>query len=570
MVMRIFAAARGMVPVETAPPEDARERRLRILREESAHMTEYQVMALQSVCAGKNVAILGPAGTGKTFIIGIIRKMACDSHARMNLVVTATTGLAASCIDGVTLHAAMGFSSVGIESSANVAQQLSRTNQRRCAAMKAANVLIVDEISMIGADYMRFASDVLCHIRRDSNPFGGMQVVLLGDLLQLVMREDASESHWWESMGFETVRLRGSIRQASDAAFASVLDKIRVGRFSDPAVARHMGERRMDLVLSRPVAQPVQWESALHLFSTNAQAHAYNMDHVRRMERRIIEFSPKMRVFERVPGGAAKAHVFSALRHLEGHAGCARVRSRDCSCVVSSRLAGIMDDMLLRTLYSAASSILVEHFYAEKTHFCVGARVMCIRNVSVENGLSNGATGTVVGWCGERDPVVQTAERPLDVEQEWGGQPAAVESNMCESTKGAAFSKLYYSKSDPEAAEERVVPVVRMDATGRAVAFMPFSVTRDCAQASVEISYVPLTLAHALTVHKAQGLTLPAVVVHNTVDMWMPGQLYVAISRVPSLDRLLLTEAWQPSNHSVSSRACKLDSMETTVSIPDV
>jgi hypothetical protein len=572
LVLRIFAAARGAIAVEPMPIEDAFARRSAVLKEESAHMTPCQLLALQSVCGGKNVAILGPAGTGKSFIIGVIKKMAADKECRMNVMVTATTGLAASCIDGTTLHSAMGIGTVGLVGPVQAASDMLRSNPRKCKALQTANVLIVDEISMISGEYMRFASEVVGHIRRNAQPFGGLQLVLLGDSLQLVIREAHSDTPWWESLGCHTVRLQGSVRQAADPVFAALLDKIRVGRFSDHAVVRHMNERRMDLVFSRPDASSVCWESALNLFSTNAEAHAFNADHVRRLERRVVEFQPSLKILERSIGGdKCIPSSYSALKTIPNHSGCGRVVSRGCNCAIATNLLPVVDDTSLRTFYSIASSILVENFYAEKTQMCIGARVMCIKNVNVESGISNGALGTVVGWCGERDPVVAATRKAMTVEErmaEWRGVAApTAESNVCESTKNA-LARMYFSKSDPETTEN-LVPVVQMDGTGRTFAFMPFVVSRECAQGVVEVSYIPLSLAHALTVHKAQGLTLPAVVVHNTSAMCMPGQLYVAISRVPALDRLVLTQQWEPSHYSTSSRACKWEAMETTVSIPD-
>lgn len=130
----------------------------------------------------ENVFISGPAGSGKTTIIRkFIDIIDAVYNGQFNVAVTASTGMAASLIDGSTIHkwTGLGVSEEKFNPRSKTSYYLQRNN------MKYVDVLIIDEISMLHAYYLDNIDAALKHVRRNSEPFGGVQIVLIGDFMQL-------------------------------------------------------------------------------------------------------------------------------------------------------------------------------------------------------------------------------------------------------------------------------------------------------------------------------------------------------------------------------------------------
>ena len=132
-----------------------------------------QSEALAILNAGANVFLTGAPGAGKTYVLNeFIRQVRADSA---NVAVTASTGIAATHIDGQTIHS---WSGVGL---ANVLTPnlLKTIKTRRRRKIQAADVLIIDEVSMMHAWLFDMVDQVCREVRHDPRPFGGLQVVLL-------------------------------------------------------------------------------------------------------------------------------------------------------------------------------------------------------------------------------------------------------------------------------------------------------------------------------------------------------------------------------------------------------
>ncbi|MES2953096.1 MAG: AAA family ATPase [Patescibacteria group bacterium] len=214
-----------------------------------------QSEALDILKTGRNVFLTGAAGSGKTYTLRAYLSWLAENG--IAAAVTASTGIAATHIGGMTIHS---WSGLGIRAFLS-AHDLDTLLQREHLVKRyeKTKVLVIDEVSML--HHFRFDQiDRLARMfRRVDEPFGGMQVVLCGDFFQLppVSRYGEPESRFayasdaWKSAGFTICYLEEQHRQ-SDDAYLSVLDAIRSGDIDEGVYEllqdRHGAEIAQDVV----------------------------------------------------------------------------------------------------------------------------------------------------------------------------------------------------------------------------------------------------------------------------------------------------------------------------------
>ncbi|MGV1015410.1 MAG: ATP-dependent DNA helicase, partial [Methyloceanibacter sp.] len=138
---------------------------------------------------GASIFLTGQPGSGKTHTVNrYVRELA---RAGVDYAYTASTGIAATHGHGVTIHA---WSGIGVRETLNRRDlDTLAANRRLATRIERTNVLIIDEISMLPARSLSLVDQVCRHIKGNAAPFGGMQVVLVGDFFQLppvVRRQD--------------------------------------------------------------------------------------------------------------------------------------------------------------------------------------------------------------------------------------------------------------------------------------------------------------------------------------------------------------------------------------------
>lgn len=183
-------------------------------------LTTKQQQALDIVKSGKNLMLSGKAGTGKSFLVAQITKHLKSEFKSFAL--TASTGIAAVSIKGITIHSYMG---TGIQSS--LAQVLNGGTMNLSIPSK--KVIILDEVSMIDGVYMDMIDGLLRLSFNPELPFGGRQMILIGDLEQLPPveeRQPLMKSKAMTNGNFHNVFLDEIIRQ-TDPEFQKHLDNIR-------------------------------------------------------------------------------------------------------------------------------------------------------------------------------------------------------------------------------------------------------------------------------------------------------------------------------------------------------
>jgi len=140
-----------------------------------------QEQAMEILKSGKNAFITGPAGSGKTFVLN--RYIDWLKASGANVAVTASTGIAATHLDGITIHSWTGMGVRDSLSKAEVKDLLKRGYLRR--RFLRADVLVIDEISMLSRIQLDLADLIFREFKQVDAPFGGIQTVLCGDFFQL-------------------------------------------------------------------------------------------------------------------------------------------------------------------------------------------------------------------------------------------------------------------------------------------------------------------------------------------------------------------------------------------------
>jgi len=197
-----------------------------------------QKQAVYLIEDGESVFISGSAGTGKSYLLQYLKANYLDA----GLHITASTGIAAVNVGGQTLHswAAIGLGNLPTEQI--IANLFSAKFSRVRRKLKLAKMLAIDEISMISAPVFDLLNDLLKAVRQSDQPFGGLQLILFGDFLQLppVNRDGqlagdyqfCFQSKAWIELKPKSLLLKTVFRQ-EDTDFVDLLNNIRFGKINE-------------------------------------------------------------------------------------------------------------------------------------------------------------------------------------------------------------------------------------------------------------------------------------------------------------------------------------------------
>ncbi len=192
-------------------------------------MTQNEALAILE--AGQSVLLTGAAGTGKTYLLNQFIRRAKKSGK--SIAKTATTGLAATHLNGTTIHT---WSGIGVHDYFD-RQVASKLGKQRQELIKKADILVIDEISMLHDFRLDMVDSMLRAVRENPEPFGGVQVVMSGDFYQLppVNRADSrsggfiTSSDIWAQSVFDVCYLEKQYRQTNDQLYTDILNGIRAG-----------------------------------------------------------------------------------------------------------------------------------------------------------------------------------------------------------------------------------------------------------------------------------------------------------------------------------------------------
>uniref|UniRef100_A0A671XU82 ATP-dependent DNA helicase PIF1 n=1 Tax=Sparus aurata TaxID=8175 RepID=A0A671XU82_SPAAU len=306
-----------------------------ILSLPSRKLNKEQAAVLSAVLSGKNVFFTGSAGTGKSFLL----KRIMGSLPPKSTFATASTGVAACHIGGTTLHsfAGVGSGSAPLEQCIELAQRPGVLQH-----WTSCRHLIIDEVSMVEAQFFDKLESVARSVRRSTEPFGGIQLIVCGDFLQLPPvskgKEKASfcfQARSWRKVIQLNMELT-EVRRQTDQSFISLLQAVRVGRVTEEVTAKLM-------------------ESAYHqierdgILATRLCTHKDDVELTN--ENKLQQLPGSVRVFEALDSDPALVKTIDA--------------------------------------HSPVSRLI---------QLKVGAQVMLTKNLDVTRGLVNGARGVVVAF----------------------------------------------------------------------------------------------------------------------------------------------------------------------------
>ncbi len=415
----------------------------------------------------KHIFLTGKAGTGKTTFLKHIVK-----HTHKNTMIAASTGIAAINAGGVTLHSlfqlpfgafvpkqVVGAPAAGVQ--VNTPESLLRQfkmHETKRKLLRELELLIIDEVSMLRADLLDAIDVTLRKVRGKSVPFGGVQILFIGDLLQLPpvvkdMEWKALSAHYRSINFFDAVALRGNepvyieldkIYRQADDKFITILNNLRNNKIlpEDMAVLNQY---------HRPEFKPKEGDGYIFLSTHNRKADTLNLE-------KLSELPGKSATFEAEVKGDFHDNNYPIEKQLE----------------------------------------LKE-----------GAQVMFVKNdYSGMQRYFNGKIGKVS----------KISEEGIWVDLDDDKEPIFVEKYLWENKK-------YELNSATGEIEEKTVG---------------------------SFFHYPLKLAWAITVHKSQGLTFEKAII-DVSKAFAPGQIYVALSRLTSLDGLVLNQPIQPNSLQTNS-----------------
>ncbi|MDX2187752.1 MAG: PIF1 family ATP-dependent DNA helicase [Opitutaceae bacterium] len=308
-------------------------------------LNDEQRLAVDMVKRGENIMITGPAGTGKSVILRYLESILPEFH------ITAFTGIAALNVGGCTIHSWAGLGK-GDDPASVIAERHLKNRNYKWYCICRAKALAIDETSMLDADGFDLLDQVLRMVRQTDRPFGGLQLILFGDFLQLApVAKDkplrfAFESRAWAEAKIKVVYLKRVMRQ-NNQEFAEILNQARTNSLTEASKA--VLRTRINAVDPDPSILPVR------LVTHNADADLINVQEMLKLPE---------------PERTWTASDWAENRFAEA------AIDRDC---IAPRQVSLR----------------------------VGAQVMLLRNLSVDSGLVNGSIGVVTDLGSpETGPVV--------------------------------------------------------------------------------------------------------------------------------------------------------------------
>lgn len=451
------------------------------------------------------IFVSGAGGCGKSHLIRTLRlrlqKLAPDEDACSVVVaVSAPTGIAASNVTGVTLHGLLDLP-VQHGSDPKYSKATADSLKRIRAQFRGVRLLIIDEISMVSNIMLLYVNRRLREIFSSDLDFGGLNVLVLGDLLQLkpvrsgFVYEDipattlkyCCDASWTPNVwtDFEYSELTENMRQKGDERWIEILKHARIGSLTADDT-RMLADRTLHLDGNGDAV--IGNESASFGLLSLQQSVDYFVDHLLPRDAKAICILPKNDSVDEFNIGCLEKLDIPAVKIP-----CTDLGGQEYVKKKQKRKSKRNDVRRKNRGFKTSETAGLEEIVVVG----LGARVMLRRNIDQKNGLVNGALGTVV-------------------------RISYVTHHGKESVTGID---------------------VKFDRTGATHTIKRVWASFDLpGLRTTHREQFPITLAYAITVHKSQGLSLDTVMLEIGDDVFEDAMGYVALSRCRKLENLFLTK----------------------------
>jgi ATP-dependent DNA helicase PIF1 len=446
-----------------------------------------QLFAFNRFKQGQNLFISGPGGSGKSYFI----KYIVEHLYKRGVIhqVTSTTGCSSILlannihINGKpivvkTIHSWSGIR-LGKGPIKDIVSQVLKRDRvvkewRRC------KVLMLDEISMMSKKIFNTLDTVGRTVRgRPNEPFGGIQLVFLGDFYQLPPVGDYGDpetsqfcfesAKWFETFPIENHVEFTTIFRQRDETFKRILNEIRCGALSPESTEVLSG--RINALYDPELHEGIL---PMKIFATRNQVSAVNTKHYDELETEEM------------------CYVLSVSTNTTKYIETGEPFEPDVTEKISMATSMEME----YEIKSMSSNVPMDETVRVKE----GAIVMCLVNLDLEQGISNGSVGRIIGF----------AYSPTSREQ---------------------------------------VPIVKY--MNGVVMQMERHVFQSMEYPNICVAQIPLCLAYASSIHKMQGATLDVCEMNLGTSIFAEHQTYVALSRVRDLSGVYLTD-FNPSRIKVN------------------
>ncbi len=395
-----------------------------------------QKEAIYKIEDGDNVFITGSAGTGKSFLLQYLKR----NYLTSGLHITASTGIAAINVGGQTIHSWSGIGLGNLPAEQLIKNFSTPKYSYLKRKIKTANMLAIDEISMISASTLDLINELFKNVRNSKKAFGGLQLILFGDFLQLPPIERSYnslqnynfcfQSNSWNELNLKNIILDKTFRQKDDI-FINLLNNVRIGK---------VGNEDIEILKSRfNLIDPDIMVKPTILVTHNVQMELINSIALKKINHESKFFEAKF---------AGDSNKIENLRK---------------NCLAHERL-----------------------------ELKKGCQVMMLKNTYQKDGVINGSLGVVKDFDNKKSyPIVEFKNGVTLIvsPEDWGLE-------KYDNTKGELITE-------------------------------------------AKMTQIPLIPSWAITIHKSQGMTLDKIKC-DLSNSFSDGQIYVALSRVKTLDGLYI------------------------------
>lgn len=513
------------------------------------------------ILTGRNVFYTGAAGTGKSHVLRAAVKQLRRLGHRVHVV--APTGKAALAVDGITTWSYAGWTPMAHARPISLLRKWA-LNKMTCARLANTDVLIIDEISMVENHHLSRLDEIMKEARAHAawndikqghgcvpraqishhiqtirrSAFGGCQIIATGDFFQLppvlpfqhciecglpLLKEFgpgdityycpsghgtwldsdkwAFHSKVWSNANFTHVELRQIHRQKKDPTFINILNRVRSGTHTYDDV----------MVLANPSRKTKDLTNAVRLYPTRFEVAQHNDNMLRELTTRPHDFFTR-----------DSFHWNEAAHpHLEAQGN----RGADYTLTA-----------------------LREHKYEPFLRLKVGMPVILLSNIDVTQGLVNGSQGVIIDFT-TVNKFIATADNLKPRNRKRRRMKNSTEDRYIDAMIDSEVYKYIVSNKYPV----NVLPVVQFDNGRTRIIYpdcsdhrmgndtKPINTERGASRWDMPSvlcrTQIPLVAGWAMSIHKAQGMSLGKVIVDLT-RAFAEGQVYVALSRARSLDGL--------------------------------